>query len=48
MLISQVAKLDDELSEGRRLVDEAAAREKELSSHVWICTSTHSISKVSD
>ena len=42
----QVSKLDSELSEGKRLVDEAVSREKELSSHVWICTSTHSISKV--
>ena len=42
-----VEKLDKELSEGRRLVREAELEEeKERSSHVWICTSTQAISKV--
>merc|ERR1719412_627607 len=42
-----VDKLDKELSEGKRLVKEAELEEeKERSSHVWICTSTQAISKV--
>ena len=42
-----VEKLDKELSEGKRLVKEAELEEeKERSSHVWICTSTQAISKV--
>merc|ERR1719412_3135328 len=42
-----VAKLDEELTEGKRLVEEAEREEEqEKSSHVWICTSTHAISKV--
>ena len=41
-----VAKLDSELQAGKRLVEEAAEAEQSLSSHVWICTSTHASSKV--
>ena len=41
-----VAKLDSELQSGKRLVEEAAEAEQSLSSHVWICTSTHASSKV--
>ena len=43
-----VAKLDSELQAGKRLVEEAAEAEQSLSSHVWICTSTHASSKVSE
>ena len=41
-----VAKLDSELQSGKRLVEEAVEAEQNLSSHVWICTSTHASSKV--
>ena len=41
-----VDKLDAELSEAQQVVDDAVEAEKQLSSHVWICTSTHAISKV--
>ena len=42
-----IEKLDKELSEGKRLVKQAELEEeKERSSRVWICTSTHAISKV--
>jgi hypothetical protein len=41
-----VANLDSELESGKRLVEEAADAEQLLSSHVWICTSTHASSKV--
>lgn len=42
-----VSKLDRELTESRRLAEEAAEADQNLSSHVWICTSTHAISKAS-
>lgn len=42
-----VARLEKELAEGRRLVaDEESRVEREGGSHVWICTSTHAVSKV--
>eukprot|EP00095_Tigriopus_kingsejongensis_P005190 maker-scaffold321_size207582-snap-gene-1.30 protein:Tk05190 transcript:maker-scaffold321_size207582-snap-gene-1.30-mRNA-1 annotation:"c-jun-amino-terminal kinase-interacting protein 3" len=43
---NEVEKLDDELNEGKQLVEAAFEADQQLSSHVWICTSTHAISKV--
>ena len=45
--VDLVAQLDQELEEAKRLVKEASEADQMLSSHVWICTSTHAISKVS-
>ena len=42
----EVEKLDAELNEAKQTVNEAVEADKQLSSHVWICTSTHAISKV--
>ena len=42
----EISKLDAEIKEGESLTAEAAAADQQLSSLVWICTSTHSISKV--
>ena len=42
----EVAALDSELQSGSRNVEEAEKEQQNLSSLVWICTSTHSISKV--
>ena len=42
----EVKKLDQELAEAKRVEEEARETEYQLSSHVWICTSTHAISKV--
>ena len=39
-------KLDSELTSGSRNVEEAVKEQQNLSSLVWICTSTHAISKV--
>ena len=38
--------LDSELKSGTRNVEEAVQEQQNLSSLVWICTSTHAISKV--
>ena len=40
----KIAELDSELQSGSKNVKEA--QQQNLSSLVWICTSTHSISKV--
>ena len=42
----EISKLDAEIKESETLQAEAAEAEQLLSSLVWICTSTHSISKV--
>ncbi|TRY73155.1 hypothetical protein TCAL_13038 [Tigriopus californicus] len=42
----ELEKLDNELSQGKKLVEDAFEADQQLSSHVWICTSTHAISKV--
>jgi len=42
----EISKLDAEIKEGESLAQEAAEADQQLSSLVWICTSTHSISKV--
>ena len=42
--LDKIAELDSELQSGSKNVKEAA--QQNLSSLVWICTSTHSISKV--
>ena len=42
----EISKLDAEIKEGESLTQEAASADQQLSSLVWICTSTHSISKV--
>ena len=42
----EISKLDAEIREGEAVTAEAAAADQQLSSLVWICTSTHSISKV--
>ena len=42
----EISRLDAELREGASLGLEAAEADQQLSSLVWICTSTHSISKV--
>ena len=42
----EISRLDAELKEGASLGLEAAEADQQLSSLVWICTSTHSISKV--
>ena len=42
----EISRLDAEIKEGESVRAEAAAAEQQLSSLVWICTSTHSISKV--
>ena len=39
-------KLDSELASGSKAVEDAIKEQQSLSSHVWICTSTHAISKV--
>ena len=41
-----VDQLDQELEAARKAVEEATEADRQLSSHVWICTSTHAISKV--
>ncbi|XP_049784106.1 C-Jun-amino-terminal kinase-interacting protein 4 isoform X5 [Schistocerca cancellata] len=43
---SEIEKLDQELKEGEKLGKECEELEQQLSSLVWICTSTHSCSKV--
>jgi len=42
----EISKLDAELKEGQNITQESEKAEQQLSSLVWICTSTHSISKV--
>ena len=42
----EISKLDAEIKESETIQAEAAEAEQLLSSLVWICTSTHSISKV--
>merc|ERR1719370_1564187 len=42
----EISRLDAELKEGASLGQEAAEADQQLSSLVWICPSTHSISKV--
>ena len=42
----KVAALNSELKSGSRNVKDAEKEQQNLSSLVWICTSTHSISKV--
>jgi len=42
----EISRLDAEIKEGKSITQEAAAADQQLSSLVWICTSTHSISKV--
>merc|ERR1712126_23093 len=42
----EISKLDAELKEGASIGKEALESDQHLSSLVWICTSTHSISKV--
>ncbi|XP_026675692.1 C-Jun-amino-terminal kinase-interacting protein 3-like [Diaphorina citri] len=42
----EIQKIDDELKEGERLRKELEEQEQQLSSLVWICTSTQQISKV--
>ena len=42
----EISKLDAEIKESETIMQEAAEAEQLLSSLVWICTSTHSISKV--
>ncbi len=44
----ELDKLDKELAEAKRVADEDGPEGKEsrLSSHVWICTSTHAVSRV--
>jgi len=42
----EISRLDAELKEGATLGQEASEADQQLSSLVWICTSTHSISKV--
>ena len=42
----EISALDSELKSGSRNVKEAEKDQQNLSSLVWICTSTHSISKV--
>jgi hypothetical protein len=42
----ELAALDSELKSGCRNVEEATQEQQSLSSLVWICTSTHAISKV--
>ena len=42
----EIAALDSELKSGSKNVEEAEKEQQNLSSLVWICTSTHSISKV--
>ena len=41
----ELEDLDSELKSGSRNVQEAAQEQQNLSSLVWICTSTHAISK---
>ena len=43
-----VDQLDQELEAARKAVEEATEADRQLSSHVWICTSTHAISKVEE
>ncbi|XP_026280597.1 C-Jun-amino-terminal kinase-interacting protein 4 isoform X4 [Frankliniella occidentalis] len=43
---SPVRCLEEELEEGERLAKEAEIEEQQLSSLVWICTSTHKMSRV--
>ena len=42
----EISKLDAEIKESETIMQEAAEAEQLLSSLVWICTSTHSVSKV--
>ena len=42
----EISRLDAEIREGEAVTAEAASADQQLSSLVWICTSTHSISKV--
>ena len=42
----ELEALDSELKSGTRNVEEAVQEQQNLSSLVWICTSTHAISKV--
>nr|CAD7398717.1 unnamed protein product [Timema cristinae] len=44
---NELDKLDQELKEGEKICREGEELEQNLSSLVWICTSTHSASKVS-
>nr|CAD7406881.1 unnamed protein product [Timema poppensis] len=44
---NELDKLDQELKEGEKICREGEELEQNLSSLVWICTSTHSSSKVS-
>ncbi|KAK3921239.1 C-Jun-amino-terminal kinase-interacting protein 3 [Frankliniella fusca] len=43
---SPVRCLEEELEEGERIAREAETEEQQLSSLVWICTSTHKMSRV--
>ncbi len=45
---SELDKIDAELAESKRVAEEDGPEGKEsrLSSHVWICTSTHAVSRV--
>ncbi|XP_071743155.1 JNK-interacting protein 3 isoform X6 [Lepeophtheirus salmonis] len=44
---NELDQINKELNfEGKSFAEEAAEVHEELSSHIWICTSTHSISKV--
>lgn len=43
----ELSELDNELTEAKKVVEEAVEADRQLSSNVWICTSTHAISKVS-
>lgn len=43
---SPVRSLEEELEEGERLAKAAETEEQQLSSLVWICTSTHKMSRV--
>ncbi|KAK7861989.1 hypothetical protein R5R35_013536 [Gryllus longicercus] len=45
-VLSEIDKLNQELKEGEKLRREGEQLEQQLSSLVWICTSTHNISKV--
>ena len=45
-LEDEISRLDAEIKAGESLTAEAASADQQLSSLVWICTSTHSISKV--
>ena len=41
-----IEQIDSELKEAQRVASEGEEADKSLSSHVWICTSTHATSKV--